>query len=271
MKLTRIIVLTLALVAGLSAAWLAKGVFAEKKQVKTAAPKVETVKVLTASADISLGNVLKAKSLKWQEWPKSAISAHLVTNKNEPGAIKKFTGATVRAPFVTGEPILARKLVINNQGGVMSAILPAGMRATSTKISPETGAGGFILPNDRVDVILTRQEPGARGTTKYFSETILTNVRVLAIDQTIEDKESKDAKGKSAVGKTATLELTSEQTEVLALSEKRGSLSLALRSLVDSRPGANKPEFADSSRRRGRNGSVTVLRYGASYSANPKR
>jgi pilus assembly protein CpaB len=262
MKSTRIIVLILALVAGLSAAWLAKGMLGGKKQVKTAQPRFETVKVLTASSDISLGNILESKSLKWRDWPKAAVTPSLVTITNQPKAMKNFVGATARASFVSGEPILSRKVVLSGKGGFMSAILPAGMRAVSTKISAETGAGGFILPNDRVDVILTRQNSGKR----VVSETILTNVRVLAIDQKIENINDK---GKTAVGKTATLELEPGQTEVLAMAQRMGRLSLALRALKDaSQQGNDKPATTKNT---GRRGVVTVLRYGVSSTTNIKR
>ena len=114
----------------------------------------------------------------------------------------------------------------------MAAVLDKGMRAVSTEISPETGAGGFILPNDRVDVILSRRDREAEkagGADAQVSETILTNVRVLAIDQTLEEKNGQ----RVVVGKTATLELTPRQAETLALSRQLGTLSLALRSLAD--------------------------------------
>ncbi len=97
----------------------------------------------------------------------------------------------------------------------MAAVLPAGMRAISTEISPETGAGGFILPNDHVDVILSRRDKEAEkaaGVEVHTSETILTNVRVLAIDQTVEEKNGQ----RVVVGKTATLELSPRQAETLA-------------------------------------------------------
>ena len=116
----------------------------------------------------------------------------------------------------------------------MAAILPAGMRAISTEISPETGAGGFILPNDHVDVILSRRDKEAEkaaGVEVHTSETILTNVRVLAIDQTVEEKNGQ----RVVVGKTATLELTPQQAETLARAQQMGTLSLALRSLADFR------------------------------------
>ncbi len=140
----------------------------------------------------------------------------------------------------------------------MAAILPAGMRAISTQISPETGAGGFILPNDHVDVILTRRDRGGEkpnGAELHTSEIILSNVRILAIDQTVEDKNGT----RVVVGRTATLELTPGQSETLALSQQLGTLSLALRSLVDFN--GEGPQASTDNQRRG---GVNMVRFGVS-------
>ena len=143
-------------------------------------------------------------------------------------------------PVAAGEPIREPKVVIAKGGGFMAAILPPGMRAVSLDISPDTGAGGFILPNDHVDVLLTRHDKAAEkagGVEKFVSETILRNVRVLAVDQTVEEKDGK----KVVVGKTATIELDPQQAETLALSRQLGTLSLAL---------AQHPRFAIADSRR---------------------
>lgn len=265
MKSKRIIVLVLALVAGLGAAWLAKGILSANKPVKVVQPKFQTVKVLVASADIGLGSTLEPKNLKWQDWPENAVSPHIVTRRANPDAMGKFSGAIVRASFLSGEPITPRKLVIGSKGGIMSAILPKGMRAVSTKITVATGAGGFILPNDRVDVILTR----SAGRRKFASDIILANVRVLAIDQQIEEQEKK---GKVVVGKTATLELTPVQAELLARSDKVGTISLALRSLSDNKlNGRAAPQTVIGLGNNRRGNSVKLLRYGVATTVTPSR
>ena len=140
----------------------------------------------------------------------------------------------------------------------MAAILPTGMRAVSTEISPETGAGGFILPNDRVDVLLTRREknpnPERAGAPDIvISEIILTNIRVLAIDQAPKEKDGQN----SVVGRTVTLELKPEQTSTLAAARQAGTLSLALRSIAD----LNQVDVGSEDRTRQR-GSVNIVRYG---------
>jgi pilus assembly protein CpaB len=146
---------------------------------------------------------------------------------------------------------------VNAKGaGFMAAILPSGMRAVSTQISPETGAGGFILPNDRVDVIVTRRDPDKTGGgNDQTSETVLTNIRVLAIDQNIEEKGGQ----KVVVGKTATLELTPGQAETLTLAQHLGSLSLALRSITDAQRDTPRSDDKPNGR-----GSVNVVRFGVS-------
>ena len=165
-----------------------------------------------------------------------------------------------RLPFVAGEPIRDAKLVNSKGSGFMAAILPSGMRAVSTQISPENGAGGFILPNDRVDVIMTpraNREADKNGTT---SETILRNIRVLAIDQTVEEKNGQ----KVVVGKTATLELLPSQAETLALSQQLGTLSLALRSIADGSADDSNKDETDTRR------NINVVRYGVSYKITPR-
>jgi pilus assembly protein CpaB len=148
----------------------------------------------------------------------------------------------------------------------MAAILPAGMRAISTEISPETGAGGFILPNDHVDVILSRRDKEAEkaaGSEVHTSEIILSNIRVLAIDQTIQEKDGQ----RVVVGKTATLELAPRQAETLALARQLGTLNLALRSIADANaPVAQVPEDGPG----GKRGGINMVRFGVTTVTTPK-
>ena len=123
----------------------------------------------------------------------------------------------------------ASSKLIGEGQSFMSSILPSGKRAVATQIAADTSAGGFILPNDYVDVIMTRRSDAARAATGGFiTETILKNIRVLAIDQTIqEDEEGKKVK----VGETATLELTPQQAEIITVAQQMADrLTLALRS-----------------------------------------
>jgi len=254
MNTARVVVLTIAVGAGGLAAYLASG-SDRNKSAPAPVAQMETVDVLVAKADIPLGKSVTASDVQWQTWPAAAASASFVRRDTRPDAPTKLTGAIARSPFVTGEPIRDSKLVMAGSSGFMAAVLPAGMRAISTDISPETGAGGFILPNDRVDVILSRREknPDQAGGEGVSSETILTNVRVLAIDQTPREKEGQN----TVLGKTATLELKPEQAETLARARQMGTLSLALRSLAD----ANAPVASNDD---GKRESINVVRYGVS-------
>ena len=202
---------------------------------------------------------VKPEDLQWQTWPAATASNVFIRRSERPDATTQIVGEIARAPFIAGEPIREQKLVKADGSGFMAAILPTGMRAVSTEISPETGAGGFILPNDRVDVILSRREknPDRTGTPDIVdSEIILTNIRVLAIDQAPKEKDGQT----TVVGRTVTLELKPEQAETLARARQSGTLSLALRSIAD----VNIVESNADDRARRRSDSINVVRYGVS-------
>ena len=264
MKAARIVVLTVAIGAGAVAALLA-GRSEKPPEVKPEVVKAETVDVLVAKSDIPMGQAMSPGDVQWQAWPASASSGNFIRKNNRPQAIEDLSGWIVRVPFMAGEPIREAKLVNAKGSGFMAAILPTGMRAVSTQISPETSAGGFILPNDRVDVILTRRDKDADksgGGDSKTSETVLNNIRVLAIDQNIEEKNGQ----KVVIGKTATLELTPGQAETLVLSQQIGSLSLSLRSITDTQ--ADAPT-TDNDKTNGKN-TVNVVRFGVGTMTTPK-
>ena len=257
MNAARIVVLTIALSAGGVAAYLARG-SGEKPAEAPPLAQMPTTEVLVAKGDIGLGQIVKPEDLQWQSWPAEGVSNSLISRGSRTEAIKEIAGSIARAPFIAGEPIREQKLVKANGSGFMAAMLPTGMRAISTEISPETGAGGFILPNDRVDVILSRREknPDRTGSNDIVvSEILLSNVRVLAIDQAPKEKDGQNA----VVGKTVTLELRPEQAETLARARQSGTLTLALRSIADINMVENR---TDDQARRG--DSVNVVRYGVS-------
>jgi pilus assembly protein CpaB len=260
MKPARLIVLGVALAAGGIAAFLASGSRQPEDKAPPPPPPMATVDVLIAKSDLNTGQVVGAGDVGWQTWPAASTGSNFIRKPDRPDAIKDFVGAIVRTPIFAGEPIRDSKVVAGKGGGFMAAILPHGMRAISLDVSPESGAGGFILPNDHVDVVLTRRDKTAEkvtGVERYISETILRNVRVLAVDQNVEDKEGQ----KVVVGKTATIELDPHQAETLALSRQLGTLSLTLRSLLDSQ--SPTPEGGDNNNDdKGR--SVNTVRYGVS-------
>ena len=255
MKGARIIVLTIALGAGGIAAILAGH---KSGPAQKATNKVDSSEILVAKIDLPTGKKISPQDLVWQAWPATATSKKFIHKNSHPDVIKKLSGLTVRVPFVAGEPIFEAKLVNAKGAGYMAAILPPGMRAVSTRISAETGAGGFILPNDHVDVILSRRSQ--RGEAQN-SETILSNVRVLAIDQTVQEKNGQ----KVVVGKTATLELSPRGVETLEMAQQLGSLSLALRSISDA--SNNQPKTDEDLEPGGRKGRVNIIRFGVKKGA----
>src|SRR6476646_2578290 len=190
MNTGRIIVLVIALAAGGIAAFLASGSDKNSAPI-AAAPPLATVDVLVAKNDIGLGQTVAAENLQWQTWTEQTSGGSFIRRKDRPEAMTEIVGSIARMAFIAGEPIREQKLVKANGSGFMAAILPTGMRAVSTEISAETGAGGFILPNDRVDVFLSKREknPDSKGPALVVAEIILTNVRVLAIDQAPKEKE----------------------------------------------------------------------------------
>ncbi len=230
MKPARIIILAVAIVAAGMAGLLAMRLSGSKsvvlQQAEAVMKKEPTVNVLVSAANLPVGSRLDDKSMRWMAWPEGSVVEGFITESTRPQAMTELTGVVVRLPMFEGEPV-RREKIADSSGRVMSSLLPSGKRAVSTEISVATGAGGFILPNDRVDVIMVR-----RGTEEnYLTETVLSNVRVLAIDQQIQEKPDGE---KSVVGTTATLELTPDQAKVITVAQQMAErLSLALRSVAD--------------------------------------
>jgi pilus assembly protein CpaB len=243
MSKMRVVMLVIAAGAAVGAGVLAKSFISSNRQAASS-PSPNTViidetpkeQVLVVTKDMLMGDKLGEGSIAWQDWPKDQVQPSMITKSNRAGAVEELKDARARYAMYQGELIVEKKIVLPGDKGFMSAILPKGMRAISVAVTDQTTAGGFILPNDRVDVILTRkfQNPGSTAAEQIVkSETVLSNVRILAINQTYRQ----EAEGNTvtvAEGKTATLELTPDQSEVVAKIEASGELSLALRSIAES-------------------------------------
>lgn len=227
MNKSRVLVLGIAFAAAVGAALVAKNMVAPSKTKKVVQKEfMNTTHVLVASKNIKLGDMVSSSHFKWQKWPKSALNSSLIDRARHTNAKRDYDKAIARASYVKGEAINPRKFIKKGSGGVMAAILTSGMRAVSIKIKEETAAGGFIMPDDHVDVLLSRRLKSEKGD-KYVTSTVLNKVRVLAIGQTIDPPKGK----KTTIGRTATLELSPAQAETLTLANKMGSVSLVLRSL----------------------------------------
>ncbi len=221
--------------------------------------------VLVAAHDIPMGMRIGDASVDWQAWPKGSISDQMIVKSSSPDVLRNINGFMSRVAFVRGEPMRLDKLVKGGEGGFMSAVLPAGMRAVAIRIDSDGGstAGGFILPNDRVDVVRVYRDDAAtiaHGSAVMSSQTILANVRVLAVGQNVEEENGK----KVVTGSNATLELDPSQAELVVLAQNtNGSdLHLVLRSLMDSGGAAEtvSDQNADS-------GGLTILRFGIARQA----
>lgn len=253
MKIARIFVLAIAVAAGIIAfrmVMMSGNKPAEPQIVQAPAAEQIKTQVLVAQRDIPLGAKLTADDMSLAKWPEDAVPFGAVTKEASPLANEEYEGRIARAPIFAGEPVRPERL-INTDKGFMAAILPKGKRAIAVSVEAETTAGGFILPGDKVDLILTR-----KSDTGALSETILENIRVLAIDSTTAGEQ--DQKNLSPK-RTATLELTLPQSEVVAQSQQIGTIALALRSAQDSADDADD----EGGRRRG----VSYVKYGVTSQA----
>ena len=210
--------------------------------------KPPSVPVLVAARDIALGERITGLSVEWRDWPRASLSDAMITREARPDAIEKIEGARARAPLLAGEPMADRKILTADQGNLMSALVRKGLRGFAVRVSDRTAGSGFILPNDRVDIIATLRVELEESTDDnpreiVFSRTIVTNARVLAVNKTIAPDGDKPSIEDI---ETAVLELDQQQAEVVARAETQGELSLALRSIADdSEDGANDmPQLA---------------------------
>ena len=268
MKPARLAVLGIAIAAGGAAAYLASRSEGPPPVTVGLAPPqapVDTVDILAAKKDILKGQSIQPQDIGWVAWPASAPNSAYMRRASRPDAVEQLTGLMAKEAISSGEPIRESTLIDTKGLGYMAAILPSGMRAVATEISPESATAGFVLPNDRVDVILSRRDREAErltGIESQIAETLLSDIKVLAIDQNVEDKN-----GRPMVGRTATLELTPRQVETLAMGRLMGTLSLALRSVADSdaskRRAAPAPDSGSSAR-------LNIVRFGVTTTTIPK-
>lgn len=194
-----------------------------------------SVPVLVAARDIAIGERITALSLEWRDWPRAGLSEAMITREARPDAIEKVEGARARAPILAGEPIADRKILTPEAGNLMSSLVRKGLRGFAVRVSDRTAGSGFILPNDRVDIVATLRVELEESTDDdpreiVFSRTIVTNARVLAVNKAIAPDGDKPSIEDI---ETAVLELDQQQAEVVARAETQGELSLALRSIAD--------------------------------------
>lgn len=237
MRPSRIVLLLVAILAGGLAAFLATRNNNSAPQVVTETQVIEEQKtqILVAIAPIGVGERLSERTVRWENWPEGAVRPEYITIGANPDALEHVTGAVARFEIFPGEPIQEQKLVRAEQG-YLSAVLDKGKRGVSIAVTADSASGGFIVPNDHVDVVLT--SPGPNG---QMSETILSNVKVLAIGARLgetgatgapADPDNPRAEVFSSLA-IATLELDPVQSETIINASKIGTLSLVLRSIAD--------------------------------------
>ncbi|MEI9996309.1 MAG: Flp pilus assembly protein CpaB [Rhizomicrobium sp.] len=269
MNMPRMLVLGLAVVAAIAAIFVMRSLMGggtpKAAAIAPPAPSVEVAEVLVASQPLQPGQALNATVVHWQKWPKAGVDGTFITHADTPNLETALTGTVVRAPIVEGEPITNTKFVHGDAAGFLAATLEPGMRAVSIPITTESGAGGFILPNDRVDVIMSEQI--SDSPRRFSARVVLTNIRVLAMDQTY--KQDKDQK--VVLAKSATLQLSPAQASMIVKAQAAGPLSLALRALGDnSGPAplaANQQPGDDDSGAAG--GMPRIIRFGVMSTGAP--
>jgi pilus assembly protein CpaB len=265
MNPVRLAILLVAAVAAVGLALLLRNMATKPKApapvVAAAAPAAKPMaRVLTAARDLDIGARLTPADMTWTEWPVESLNPAYITDGATPApkaagaegaaekastaakdlvtgggeAMQALAGSTVKEPILKGEPILPRKIVKGGQGGYMAVVLSPGMRAMSVPVNAETGAGGFVQPGDRVDLIESHQDSQKKGGQGYDTTVVVSNVRVLAVDQNTDPAKN----GKSIVGATVTLEIPAPTVGTVAEARARGGIMLALRSYADMAGGA---------------------------------
>jgi pilus assembly protein CpaB len=210
----------------------------ETAAVERKAPP-QTMQVLAAGRSLALGAKVKPEDLIWIELPVSVVAPTFFTQAQHPQAIEELSGATAKSAVTQGEILVADRFIKAGDRSLLAALLNKGFRAIGVPIKQETAAAGFILPNDRVDVILTARVniDSPNGSNQIVrSNVVLEDVRVLAIDQTITPQTDPNGVTTTVTGAVATLELTPGDAETLTMAGQLGTLSLALRSVQDQRP-----------------------------------
>lgn len=228
----RYLILAAAVGSGGVAVWMTTATEPEPVIVSPAPAPAETVDVLVAAGDIAPGTGLSEGNLRWSPWPANAVASNFVRRSERPGAIASLSGALTRGPLTANDPIIESQLM-RRASGLMSALLPPGKRAVAVRISAESTAGGFVLPNDRVDVVHTVTPPAENGgMPQPRSAVILQNISVMAIDQSQNTIDAKEPQT-SVLGQTATLALDLAEVETVTAAQASGTLTLALRSAAD--------------------------------------
>lgn len=251
---TLILLLLAVMLAGgtalLARSWLtAQRLAAERNSAPSFVAPTPAKSVLVARADVKRGQILRPEDMVWQVWPEGAVDKNYIV-QGGPKKPDTFAGWVARNPIGGGEPITEGRIIAPGNRGFLAAVLRPGMRAISVPVTVTSGISGFIFPGDQVDLLLTYSVPAPPASSDKekkssydhkAAETVLRNIRVIAIDQRLESKA-----GEAVPAHTATFEVTPKQSEVIALASEIGKVSLSLRSLVPSPGEAAASETAEA-------------------------
>ncbi len=272
MNPVRIAILIVAAIAAVMVALLLRNMSskptAPSAVAATAQPKM-TTRVLVAGHDLAVGARLTDQDMVWQPWPAETVNAAYITDgvQSTPKpvgaagtvkdvqtaakdaissggpAMQALVGSVVRSELSKGEPIVAGKIVRAGDGGFLSVVLKPGMRAVAVPVNAEAGVGGFVQPGDRVDVMQSFPDANHHGAgTAYINEIVVSNVRVLAVDQSTDPPKN----GHSTIAATLTIEVPAEAAPLITEAKARGNIMLALRSYADTAGLAGHPPIAGS-------------------------
>ena len=245
MRLRTLILFVVALSLAGGTAMLVRSFLAQKTAEVEATPLARAAapqkSVLVARGPITRGQILKPQDFSWQVWPEGGIDKNYIQAGTR--TTEAFTGWVARDPFAPGEPISEAKIVAPGSRGFLAAALSPGMRAVSVPVTATSGISGFVFPGDQVDMLITHRLAGNADNSHEAAETVLHNVRVIAVDQKLDSKN-----GEALVAHTATLEVTPKQSEIIAVATEIGKLSLSLRSLAASGDGSPEDGSAGDAR-----------------------
>ena len=265
MRIVTIILIVVALAVAGTVAFLVNNWLAQTEAEANKPPEIieeAKVEVLVAATDLPVGKIIRSEDVRWQSWPEDSIGPDYVVrglseegNADEPRAsIEDIEGAAVRIELIAGEPILSSKLFHRGDSGFLSGVLAPGMRAVTVSVNPETGAAGFVLPGDHVDIVvvfdvLDMDDITGDTTSRTVSETIMENVRVLATDQSVASTAKPGEEGGANetvadLAETVTLEVTPNQAQAIAVADALGRLRLILRSAIEGELSENRNRYS---------------------------
>jgi pilus assembly protein CpaB len=249
MSIRRMLFLLIALIASGSTIVVGRMWLQSQKPapvVAQAAPEAAIPMVLVAKGNIPAGFFLRPENLRWVRWPENGIAPSYVTDTKR--KLEDYIGAVVRVGLSDGEPITDTRVVRPGERGFLAAVLTPGFRAITVNVTPSSGLAGLVFPGDRIDLVASfkiefdGKQDGGNHPARYASETVEGNIRVLAVDQRVDDQNKE-----IVVAKTATLEVTPKQAEIIAIVAEVGKFSLSLRSMAqEDAPGPSDKELTST-------------------------